>query len=109
VGYDLTMQKDDKNKVEFISCDDKKFKVINVLFKTQSLIEHATCMWEIQCQEKRYILKDAWIEVSCPVPEYKFLAQPKGCRIFLSCSVEPTSVSMVSCSLQVSSAMVFGE
>jgi hypothetical protein len=78
VGYDPTMRTDNKDKVEFISCNNKEFKVINVLFETQSLVGCAMRVWEVRHEEKGYILKDTWVKVSRPVPEYKSLAQLKG-------------------------------
>jgi hypothetical protein len=78
VGYDPTMRTDDKNKLEFISCDGKEFNVINVLFETQSLVGRATRVWEVKHEERRYILKDAWVEASRPVPEYKSLSNLQG-------------------------------
>jgi hypothetical protein len=78
VGYDPTMRTDDRDKVEFISCDDREFKISKVLFETQSLVGRATRVWEVEHEGSKYILKDAWVESSRPVPEYQFLSDLKG-------------------------------
>jgi hypothetical protein len=80
VGYDPTMLTDDWDRVVSIICDDKKFKVINVIFESQSLVGRATRVWEVEFEGKRYILKDAWVEVSRPVPEYRLLAELQGIK-----------------------------
>jgi hypothetical protein len=80
VGYDPTMQVDDCHKVVSILCDGKKFHVIHSIFESQSLVGRATRVWEVEYKKKRYILKDAWVEVSRPVPEYKLLEGLKGIK-----------------------------
>jgi hypothetical protein len=78
VGYDPTMKTDAKDKVEFISCDGKEFKVIKVLFEAQSLIGRATHVWLVEYEGRKYILKDAWVENSRPISEFTCLESLKG-------------------------------
>ncbi|KAF8219209.1 hypothetical protein L208DRAFT_1219826, partial [Tricholoma matsutake] len=78
VGYDPTMLTDDWDKVTHIICDGKKFKVIKAIFKTQLLARHATRVWEVEFEGRRLILKDSWIECSCPMAEYKLLQCLQG-------------------------------
>ena len=78
VGYDPTMLTDEWDRVTSIICDGKEFKVIKVIFETQSLVGRATRVWEVEFEGKRYILKDAWVEISRQVPEYTLLASLKG-------------------------------
>ena len=61
-----------------IICDGKEFKVIKVIFETQSLVGHATHVWEVKFEGKKYILKDVWVEVSHQVPEFALLASLQG-------------------------------
>ncbi|KAF8240151.1 hypothetical protein L208DRAFT_1234215, partial [Tricholoma matsutake] len=78
VGYDLTMLMDDWDKVTHIICDGKKFKVIKAIFETQSLVGRTTRVWEVEFEGRRLILKDSWIESSCPMAEYKLLQRLQG-------------------------------
>ena len=78
VGYDPTMLTDEWDTVASIIFDGKEFKVIKVIFETQSLVGRATCVWEVEFEGKKYILKDAWVEVSHQVPEYALLASLQG-------------------------------
>jgi len=78
VGYDPTMLMDDWDKVIHIICNGREFKVLRAIFKTQSLVEHATRVWEIEFEGKRYILKDSWIESSHPMAEYELLQGLEG-------------------------------
>jgi hypothetical protein len=80
VGYDPTMRTTYDDKVEFISCDGKEFKVIDVLFEAQSLVGRGTRVWLVEYQGKRYILKDSWVEVSRHVSEFKCLEDLKGIK-----------------------------
>ena len=78
VGYDPTMLTDEWDRVASIICDRKEFKVIKVIFETQSLVGRATHVWEVKFEGKKYILKDVWVEVSHQVPEYALLASLQG-------------------------------
>ena len=78
VGYDPTMLTDEWDRVASIICDGKEFKVIKVIFETQSLVGHATHVWEVKFEGKKYILKDVWVEVSHQVPEFALLASLQG-------------------------------
>ncbi|KAF8229132.1 hypothetical protein L208DRAFT_1483109, partial [Tricholoma matsutake] len=78
VGYDSTMLMDDWDKVTHIICDGKKFKVIKAIFETQSLVRCTTRVWEVEFEGRRLILKDSWIESSCPMAEYKLLQHLQG-------------------------------
>lgn len=80
VGYDPTMLTDARDKVLSIVCDGKTFKVIRVIFESQSLVGRGTRVWEVEFENKRYILKDAWVEVSRPVPEYVLLRELVGMK-----------------------------
>lgn len=72
VGYDETMTMG-KDGVEMISCDGKEFKVINLIYATQSLIGRATRVWRVEYSGRKFILKDAWIEKSRLVSEVEHL------------------------------------
>jgi hypothetical protein len=45
---------------------------------TQSLIGQATHVWIVEHNGTRCILKDAWIEKSCPISEAKHLENTRG-------------------------------
>ena len=74
------MQTDYEDKVEFISCDGKEFRVLDVIFEAQSLVGRATRVWSVEYQGKKYILKDSWVEVSRPMPEFQCLEDLKGMK-----------------------------
>lgn len=78
MGYDLTMQTDDWDRVTSIMCKGKWFTVTNAIFETQSLVGCATCVWEVEYEKKKLILKDAWVESSCSTSEFQVLADLKG-------------------------------
>lgn len=80
VGYDPTMQTNYEDKVEYIYCDDKVFKVIDVLFEAQSLVGRGTRVWLVEYEGMSYILKDSWVEVSRHVSEFKCLEDLKGIK-----------------------------
>jgi hypothetical protein len=73
IGYDPTMLTDECDRVVDILCDGRRFKVINTIFESQSLVGRATRVWEVEFEEMRYILKDAWVEASRSVSEYQVL------------------------------------
>jgi hypothetical protein len=77
MGYDNTMIMG-RDGVEAISCAGMKFKVIKLIFASQSLIGRATRVWEVEYNGRRYILKDAWIEQSRPVSEAEHLKKVAG-------------------------------
>jgi hypothetical protein len=80
IGYDPTMLTNEYDKVVSIICDGKKFDVINTIFESQSLVGRATRVWEVEFEKRRYILKDAWVEVSRPMPEYTLLEGLQGIK-----------------------------
>jgi hypothetical protein len=80
IGYDPTMLTDEWDKVVFIICEGRKFKIVNCIFESQSLVGRATRVWVVEFQNRKYILKDAWVEVSRPVPEYDILNGLKGIK-----------------------------
>jgi hypothetical protein len=77
VGYDPTMTTV-CDKVTSILCDGKQFNVIKSIFESQSLVGHATRVWEVEYENRKYILKDAWVETSRSKPEYVLLAELQG-------------------------------
>ena len=77
VGYDNTM-KMGQDGVEVIMYAGDEFKVINLIYTTQSLIGQATHMFEVERNKQRYILKDAWIEECRPVSEVEHLKTIAG-------------------------------
>ena len=80
IGYDPTIQTNDCNEVTSIICDNKQFNVINSIFESQSLVGRATRVWEVEFENRRYILKDAWVEASRPVPEFEILKVLDGIK-----------------------------
>ena len=62
-----------RDGVKVIMCAGDEFKVINLIYVTQSLIGQATCVFKVEKNKQRYILKDAWIEKCCPVSEVEHL------------------------------------
>ena len=64
--------------VEVIMCARDEFKVINLIYTTQSLISRATRVFKVERNKQRYILKDAWIEECCPVSEVEHLRTITG-------------------------------
>jgi len=48
VGYDLTMETNASNAIQSIKCADLWFKVVEVIYETQSLVGHATRVWHIK-------------------------------------------------------------
>jgi hypothetical protein len=77
MGYDPTMIMG-RDGVEAIMCAGKQFKVIRLIYTTQSLIGRATRVWIVEHDGTRCILKDAWIEKSRPVSEAKHLENIRG-------------------------------
>ena len=77
VGYDKTMIMG-RDDVEVILCGGKEFKVINLIYASQSLIGRATRVWVVEHNKRRHILKDAWIEQSRPVSEVEHLEKVTG-------------------------------
>ena len=77
VGYDETMIMG-RDGVEVILCAGKEFKVINLIYGSQSLIGRATRVWVVEHDKRRYILKDSWIEKSRPVSEVQHLEKVAG-------------------------------
>jgi hypothetical protein len=77
VGYDETMimEQDD---IKFILCAGKPFKVINLVFGAQSLLGRATRVWIVEYDNRKYILKDAWVEKCRPVSEAEHLRKVAG-------------------------------
>lgn len=88
-------------RMKTIVCDGKKFKVIKTIFESQSLVGRATRVWEVEFEKRRYILKDAWVEVSRPAPEYEILKRMKGVPLFycggnvVSSDGEPVSTAVL--------------
>jgi hypothetical protein len=80
IGYDPTMLTDEEDRVVSIISDSKKFEVINTIFESQSLVGRATRVWEVEFEKKRYVLKDAWVEASRPIPEYELLKGLRGMK-----------------------------
>ena len=74
------MHTNNEEKVESISCDGKEFKVVNAIFKAQSLVGRGTHVWLVEYEGKRYILKDSWVEISRQVSEFKRLEDLKGIK-----------------------------
>ena len=59
-------------------CAGDEFKVINLIYLTQSPISWATHVFEVERNKQRYILKDAWIEKCHPVSEVEHLKTIAG-------------------------------
>jgi Fungal protein kinase len=78
IGYDPTMIADAADKIQYIRCEDKMFEIVQVLYETQSLVGRATRVWDVKYRDNRYVLKDAWVEKSCPVAEYQHLQHIAG-------------------------------
>ena len=77
VGYDSTMIMEG-GEVKAIKCGGFEFKVISQIYATQSLLGRATHVWAVEYKNRRYILKDAWIESSRPVSEVEHLKKVAG-------------------------------
>lgn len=96
VGYDPTMQTDDRDKITSVMCDGKWFTVIETIFETQSLIGRATRVWEVEYEGRKYILKDAWVESSRSTKEFSVLANLQGMKgipqLFCGCDISINGV-----------------
>lgn len=77
MGYDESMIMG-CDGVEVISCDKKEFRVINLIYATQSLIGRATRVWMVEYNKQKFILKDSWVEKCRPVSEVEHLNEVAG-------------------------------
>jgi hypothetical protein len=78
MGYDETMLVTDEGDINCILCAGKPFKVINLIYATQSLLGRATRVWVVEYNKRKYILKDAWVEKCRPVSEAEHLKTVAG-------------------------------
>ena len=66
IGYDPTMTTNNFGLVKSIKCCSKIYKVICIIYETQSFVGHATRVWEVEHDNQHLILKDAWVKKSHP-------------------------------------------
>lgn len=78
MGYDPTMTVDGYGVVRSIKCCNKDFEVFRTIYETQSFVGHATCVWHVAYMGKKFILKDAWVEISHPYTEIDHLKHIGG-------------------------------
>ena len=66
IGYDETIECDDEGKATSITAGGTKYKVEEVLFKSESLSGRATRCWHVSRMEglirKLYVIKDSWVD-----------------------------------------------
>jgi hypothetical protein len=80
VGYDPTITTDKYGVVKWIKCCGRDFKVVRVIYETQSFLGRATRVWQVEYGGRLYILKDAWVEKSRPFTEIQHLKDIAGVR-----------------------------
>ena len=102
VGYDETMIMG-QGGVDVILCAGKEFKIIDLIYATQSLIGRATRVWIVEHNERKYILKDAWTEQCRPVSEAEHLTKLAGMagipKLFCAEDIPGLSTGNLRCSL----------
>jgi hypothetical protein len=76
-GRDTTMELNSDGRVKAIYVNGHRYEVVYLIYSLQSMIGRGTTIWLVIRDNKHYILKDSWIQISRVGSEIKFLEMLK--------------------------------
>ena len=71
IGYDPTMYLDEQN-VWHIRMKEKDYKFVKQVWSSDMIQGHGTWCWIVECDGKRFVMKDSWILASRSPTEVEF-------------------------------------